>query len=95
MTSAQCDVCGKPAVQWWSDPWGKSDVKSPKCAEHGVRFIDAASCDRLRLVAEAAREIAWGVWMDASAETKLNRLREALTAAGYGRPAVETSGEQA
>lgn len=44
----QCDVCGKPAVQWWSDPWGKTDIKYPKCAEHGTRFVDAAEVDRLK-----------------------------------------------
>jgi hypothetical protein len=49
----ECDVCGKPATQWLGDPWGKSDVKRPKCAEHGLRLrdpLDIAEIERLRAI---------------------------------------------
>jgi len=51
LSSNQCDVCGKPAVQWLADPWGKSDVLRPKCVEHGMRLRDSediAEIERLR-----------------------------------------------
>lgn len=57
-TSNQCDVCGAPATQWVGDPWGKSNVTRPKCAEHGVRLRDPAGIAEIERLRAALADVA-------------------------------------
>jgi len=58
LSSNQCDVCGAPATQWVGDPWGKSNVTRPKCAEHGVRLRDPAGIAEIERLRAALADVA-------------------------------------